>query len=132
MKNFLLILMSILLIAVGCNSGQSYSNAPTSCTVVNVQANSAAPNGGIAISCPNGTNALLLNGTMINAVQFCPGTTTYPSTFAEVGFCISGNLWAVYSQNGGFMTEVVPGVYSSDGINSSCTFTVLPNCVIQN
>lgn len=124
--------MGILLIAVGCNSGESYSNAPTSCIVTNVQANSVAPNGGVAISCPNGTNALILNGTVITPIQFCPGTTNYPSTFVELGFCINNSLYAVYSYANGFLTEVPPGNYSSNAIGSSCNFVVLPNCVIQN
>ena len=71
-------------------------------------------------------------GTVVYAVQFCPNvTTSYPNTFAEVAFCINNSLWAVYSQNDGFLTEVVPGTYSSDGINASCTFTVGSNCEIS-
>jgi hypothetical protein len=69
----------------------------------------------------------------ISIVQFCPGNTSYPNEFNEIGICINNNLYAVYSQNDGFLTEVLPGTYSSDGINASCTFTVEPNCVvIQN
>lgn len=65
-------------------------------------------------------------------VQFCAGANTaYPGTFAEVGFCINNNLYAVYSANDGFLTLVPPGTYSSNGINASCTFTVLPNCVVS-
>jgi hypothetical protein len=88
------------------------------------------------ITCGNGTGSLILNGsngspgTVVAPVQFCPGTTTYPSTFSEIGFCINGNIYAVYSANDGFLTEVVPGYYSSDGINSSCNFTVGANCLI--
>jgi hypothetical protein len=69
-------------------------------------------------------------GTVVSVVQFCPGTTSYPGTFAEVGVCIGGNIWAVYSANDGFLTEVVPGEYSSDGVNDSCNFTVAANCVV--
>lgn len=71
-------------------------------------------------------------GTTIEPVQFCPGVTTaYPTTFPEVGFCIDGNLYAVYSTNDGFLTLVPPGLYQSNAVGSACTFTVLPNCVIQ-
>jgi hypothetical protein len=70
-------------------------------------------------------------GTTVTSVQFCLGVTPdYPSAFPEVGFCISGNLYAVYSTNGGFLTYIPPGVYSSNGVNSSCTFTVGSNCEV--
>jgi hypothetical protein len=73
------------------------------------------------------------NGTQITVVQFCPNSVpNYPSTFPEVAECINNQLYAVYSANDGFLTLVPPGVYSSDGINSSCTFTILPNCIVQN
>jgi len=122
----------------------------TGCTVTTVQANNAAPNGGSLISCTDGTQSLVLNGevgptgntgavgpagspgTIVTPIQFCPGTSSYPNEFNEVGFCINGNIWAVYSANGGFLTEVLPGTWSSDGINASCTFTVEPGCVISN
>lgn len=68
--------------------------------------------------------------TPITIVQFCPNTTAYPSTFSEVGFCIANNLYAVYSANNGFLVYIPPGQYSSNGINSSCTFTVHDNCEI--
>lgn len=73
-----------------------------------------------------------LDGTQITVVQFCPGTTTYPGTFVETGLCINNKIWAVYSANNGFLTEVVPGTYSSNAVGSNCTFTVLPGCIIQN
>lgn len=73
------------------------------------------------------------NGTAITVVQFCAGVTpSYPSTFPETGLCINGNIYAVYSANDGFLTEIVPGAYNSNAIGSSCSFTVLPNCLIQN
>jgi hypothetical protein len=70
-------------------------------------------------------------GTSIGIVELCPGSTTYPSTFIEVAFCINGVLYGTYSANGGFSTELPPGTYNSNGINSTCTFTILPGCVIQ-
>jgi Collagen triple helix repeat (20 copies) len=71
-------------------------------------------------------------GTTISIIQFCPGTTTYPSAFLEIGFCIDNSIYAVYSANDGFLTLVPPGVYASDGINDSCTFTVQANCIVVN
>jgi hypothetical protein len=74
----------------------------------------------------NGTNA-----TLVTVVQFCENTTVYPSTFSEVGVCLGGQLYAVYSLNDGFLSLIPPGAYSSDGVNSSCTFTVGTNCTIS-
>lgn len=78
----------------------------------------------------NGINGT--NGTSIKTVQFCLNSTNYPTTFAEVGICIDNNIYAVYSTNGGFLTYIPPGNYSSDGINSSCNFTVKTNCEIND
>lgn len=75
----------------------------------------------------NGTNA-----TPVTIVQFCPSSfvPSYPNTFPEIGFVIGGKIYAVYSANGGFLTLLTPGEYSSDGINSSCNFTVTANGTI--
>lgn len=73
-----------------------------------------------------------VNGTSVTVVKFCPGTTTYPSKFVEIGFCIGGKLYGTYSANDGFSTELPPGYYGSKGINSSCNFTVGANCTISN
>lgn len=111
--------------------------AGASCTVITVGTSDVAPNGGAEITCGS-TSALILNGTngtnatSVTPVQFCPGVTTYANEFNELGFCISGSLYAVYSENDGFLSEIPPGNYSSDGINASCTFTVEANCVITN
>jgi hypothetical protein len=116
-----------------------------SCTTTQLNISPQTPNGGVAISCPNGSTALLLNGapgadgsngtngvngTLISPIQFCIGTTTYPTTFLEVGFCINNTLYAVYSENSGFLTEVPPGTYASNAVGSSCTFVVGANCTI--
>ncbi len=105
--------------------------------------------GGALITCANGPQ-LLTNGNpgvqgvegqqgipgtpgqVVQPVQLCPGTPSYPSTFIEVAFCVDSQLWAVYSANGGFMTQLPPGNYSSNGIGSSCSFTVGANCQIGN
>lgn len=70
-------------------------------------------------------------GTQITVVKLCGGTTAYPGTFVEVAFCVGTKLYAVYSANGGFESEIPPGTYSSNGINSSCTFTVGANCAVS-
>ncbi len=68
----------------------------------------------------------------VTVVQLCPGVTTYPSVFSEVAFCIQHRLYATYSDHGGFSTEIVPGAYSSNGINSSCSFTVGLDCLVTH
>jgi len=75
----------------------------------------------------NGTNA-----TPITFVQFCSGfTPSYPNTFPEYGLCVNNVMYGVYSANGGFLAELPPGEYSSDGINASCTFTIGQNCQVS-
>lgn len=73
-----------------------------------------------------------IDGTSVTVVKLCPGVTVYPSKFVEVAFCIGSKLYATYSANGGFTTEIPPGTYGSNGINASCNFVVKPNCQIQN
>lgn len=65
-------------------------------------------------------------GTVITPIQLCPPNfvPTYPNVFPEIAFKIGNKLYGVYSANGGFMVELTPGTYSSNGINASCTFTV--------
>jgi hypothetical protein len=110
----------------------------SSCTVTTLTPNASAPNGGSTISCTDGTSNLVLNGsngaagTVVQPVQFCAHpVTTYPNTFSELGFCIAGKIYAVYSQNSGFLVVLPDGNYSSNGINSSCSFTVT-GCAISN
>lgn len=68
----------------------------------------------------NGTN-----GTQITIVQLCGSCVgAYPATFPEVGLCIAGSLYGVYSANGGFMVKLSNGSYSSQGINCTCSFTI--------
>lgn len=111
------------------------------CSVTTLNPQSNAPNGGSLIECGDGSSSLVLNGTngsngtngtSIQQVKFCPGTTTYPSKFIEVGFCVDNKLFAVYSANGGFLTEIPVGYYSSNGINASCSFTVQANCQVSH
>lgn len=78
----------------------------------------------------NGTNGQ--DASPITSVQLCGSCHgQYPSVFPEIGLCINNKLYGVYSANDGFMVEIVPGTYSSNGINCSCTLTVGPNCVVN-
>lgn len=73
-----------------------------------------------------------VNGTVVTPIQVCSGITpTYPSNFPEYVFCINNQMYGVYSANGGFMTLLTEGSYSSEGINASCTFTVGANCTLS-
>lgn len=78
----------------------------------------------------NGTNGI--DATPITIVQFCIATPSYPTSFPEVGICLGGNLYAVYSQYDGFLVYVPPGVYHSHAVGSSCNFTVAANCQISH
>lgn len=73
-----------------------------------------------------------IDSSSVTVVKLCPGVTVYPSKFVEVAFCIGGKLYGTYSTHGGFSTELPPGTYGSNGVNSSCNFVVLPGCLIQN
>jgi len=73
------------------------------------------------------------NATPVTVVQFCPNNKpVYPSVFPEVGLCLNGNLYGVYSQNDGFMAYLPPGLYESNAVGSQCTFTITANCGIIN
>lgn len=129
------LVLFVLMWLIACSDRQEASvsqSIQTGCSVSSISASNAAPNGGSLITCKDGTSSLILNGSIMKPVQFCANSIpSYPTTFPEIGFCIDNNLYAVYSANGGFLVLVTPGTYSSNGINSSCTFTVLSGCVIQ-
>lgn len=68
----------------------------------------------------------------VRTVELCPGfVPSYPNSFPEYALCIQGNLWGVYSDHGGFLTELPPGAYSSDGINASCNLLIEANCQVE-
>lgn len=71
------------------------------------------------------------NGATINVVTFCPGTTSFPTTFLEVGLCINNQIYGVYSANNGFLALLPPGTYNSNAVGSNCDFTIAANCVVQ-
>lgn len=68
----------------------------------------------------------------VRIVKLCDGTTTYPTQFVEIGFCVDSRLYATFSANGGFSTELPRGEYSSNAIGSSCNFKVGYNCEITH
>src|ERR1700677_3652665 len=108
---------------ISCGPGtDSISSKQLSCSVQTLVESSVLPNGGTLITCPDGSSSLIMNSAIIEPVQFCPGTPSYPSTFPEVGWCLNGELYAVYSSNDGFLTLIPPGNYQSNAIGSSCNF----------
>src|SRR5271165_5495559 len=114
----------ILLFLIGCGNPGTVSQLyqpSINCSVSN-------QNNITTITCPDGTHSTI---DQENFVQFCPGNTTYPNEFNEVGICYMGNLYGVYSANNGFLTYIPPGYYSSNAIGSSCNFYVNSNCVIS-
>ena len=62
-------------------------------------------------------------GTVITVVPLCPGMSNY-GTFVEVGLCVNGKLYGVYSANGGFLAYLADGNYTSNGIGSACNLRV--------
>jgi Collagen triple helix repeat (20 copies) len=125
-----------------------------SCQVTPLPVSSPVPNGGSLISCPNSSSVVLngtngnngsngqdgqngingTNGTIISTVQFCSGyNSIYPSSFPEVGVCISGSIYAVYwDGRNAWLSEIVPGYYTSTSTSAPCNFTVQSNCTIVN
>ena len=64
------------------------------------------------------------DATPVTVVNFCGGPSVYPSTFPEYGLVISGKVYGVYSQNGGFLAYLPPGTYVSNAIGSACNFVI--------
>ena len=136
------------------SSGSNGTNGAndSSCSVSTLSVGSVtAPDGGSLITCSDGSSSVVLNGsagtagadgaqgaagapgTVITPIQFCPGfKQSYPNTFSESAICVGGNLYGVYSLNGGFLAELPPGEYSSDGVNASCNFSIGPDCKVSN
>lgn len=72
-----------------------------------------------------------LPGSKVTFVEFCTEVTNYPSTFPEYGLCIDGQVYAVYSANGGFGVLLPDGNYNSNAINSACNFTLV-GCMVTH
>lgn len=99
---------------------------------------------GALISCTNGTSAYIANGAVgpagasappsssVTIVALCGGATVYPVNFVEVGICLNNKLYGVYSENSGFMTEIVPGAYHSNAHGNSCNLNVGLNCQVSH
>jgi len=113
MKRFL-----IMLLMVGCAQQLPTPGAP----------GKDGTNGKDGTAGTNGINGQ--NGSVVTFVKFCPQVTSYPSVFVEVGLCIDGELFAVYSVNNGFGVKLETGNYSSHAIGSACSFSVQPGCVV--
>jgi hypothetical protein len=128
----------------GCNSrgadGANGTNG-SSCTVQTVLASEAAPAGGALLSCTDGTNALIRNGTdgadgadgvtpIIQVIKPCPNIS---GSNPEVLLVLPGRqlLASVSKTVGGVETRlaiVTPGSYmTTDG--RSCNFTVTSTTV---
>lgn len=88
------------------------------------------PQGPIGIPGLNGTNGT--PGTVVTPIQFCPGTTVYPSVFLEYGLLIDNRVYGVYSYDNGFWAYLPPGYYESNAIGSSCNFTINANGTVTN
>lgn len=126
---FLAIVCAIVLLLPACgkpHDGTSIVGPSGNTGLTGVQGPTGAP----GIAGPQGEPGV--DASPVTVVQLCPGTTVYPNKFVEVAFCIDGQLYGTYSANGGFSTLLPPGVYSSNGVGSSCNFTIGNNCeVIQ-
>lgn len=122
-KLVLITLLALNLSACGRNSYEYFTGdrGPAGSNGVDGQDGAQGPQGNPGI-----------DATSVTVVKLCPGTTTYPSQFVEVVFCIGGRLYGTYSANGGFSTELPPGTYLSNGINASCNVTVGANCAVSN
>lgn len=112
------------------NDGHDGSNGLNGSNGTNGTNGQDGTNGTNGSNGTNGTNGT--DGTLITIVQLCTSPTVYPTTFTEVAFCIDHNLYAVYSENNGFLSIIPPGNYSSVGHNSTCSVTILPNCAISH
>lgn len=123
-------------------TGANGQNA-VACTTVQVA-------GGVEVRCPDGSFTTVYNGTngsngsngsngqngadgtLVLPVPLCPSyTTTYPSTFAEFGFCINSKLYGVFWDGHNAWWTVIPnGYYSSTSSSAPCTFTVSAGCTV--
>ncbi len=95
-----------------------------------VQGRSGSP--GQSIVGPQGTAGV--NGAdavPVTVVPLCPGVSNY-GAFVEVGLCLNGQLYGVYSALDGFLTLLAPGTYNSNAIGSACSLEVHAGCVVTH
>ncbi len=76
----------------------------------------------------NGTNGQ--DATPVTVVPLCPDVSNY-GVFVEVGICLNGKLYGVYSANGGFLTLLADGNYTSAAIGSACNLTI-SGCTVSH
>lgn len=107
-------------------NGHDGATGPAGSNGTNGSDGATGPAGVNGVDGVNGTNGHDgVDATPITIVQFCQGITpAYPSTFPEIGLCLQGKLYGVYSTNGGFMVYISDGSYISHGLNADCTFVV--------
>lgn len=132
----------------GCDDGRTGEQGLTgqpgangaSCSVQTVEAGGVAPNGGARISCTDGSDALLLNGTdganapsvlgIQQVVRPCPNLI---GSFPEVFLVLTDRtILAYFTSNGSALTArlaaLTPGSYqTSDGRN--CTVNITLNSI---
>lgn len=126
MSNYVLFFALLYLVIIMAACGKPHDGAQGSTGAQGPTGAQGVP-GVIGPTGPAGTNA-----TPVTVVPLCPGfVPTYPNIFPEYALCIQSKLYGVYSANGGFLAELPPGTYSSNGINADCHLTILPNCVVQ-
>lgn len=90
---------------------------------------SQGPTGAQGDAGASGTNGA--DGQPATVVPLCPGVSNY-GAFVEVGLCINNQLYGVYSANGGFLTLLAPGNYTSNAIGSACSLIVVANCAVTH
>lgn len=150
---FITIVISLVLVAIllaGCQGPRGYTIVGPQGTP-GIQGQSGQPgqdalpctafkaSGVTTIACPGSPPVSVLDGlngapgTVITPIQFCPGVTPiYPLSFPEYGLVINGQIYGVYSQNGGFLALLPPGTYNSNAVGSSCDFTINADNTISN
>ena len=120
MKHYFL--LAILLFSVGCERINGDKGEPG----IQGAPGNTGPQGPSGPQGPAGVNA-----PVVTTIKLCPSTPIYPNVFVEYAICLQGNLYGVYSANGGFLALLPPGNYQSNGIGSSCNFSVAANCVVK-
>lgn len=113
---YLILLIFVLPLANGCGMIKGEKGDP-------------GANGKDGTDGTNGANGV--DATPVTLVKLCPGDTVYASSFPEYALCINDELYAIYSSVAA-LVKIPPGTYSSSSAGSSCAFTVVDGCEIQN
>jgi len=113
-------LIYLMLLFAGCGNPTVFVPTP-------IPGPSGAPGQSI-VGPPGPASSPMPQVTVVELCHTC--VPSYPGTFAEYGLCIDNVLYGVYSEQGGFLAELPPGNYSSNGINCSCNLTVGTNCQV--